>query len=44
VKKCTGCKQARYCGEPCQLAHWTAHKTDCRRWTAELEADKDDLD
>jgi hypothetical protein len=28
--KCTGCKQARYCGEACQLAHWKAHKADCR--------------
>jgi hypothetical protein len=36
--KCTGCKQARYCGEACQLAHWKAHKADCRRWSAELEA------
>ena len=35
IMKCTGCKQARYCGEPCQLAHWKAHKTDCKRWTAE---------
>jgi hypothetical protein len=38
IKKCTGCKQARYCGEACQLAHWKAHKADCRRWSAELEA------
>jgi hypothetical protein len=37
--KCTGCRQARYCGEACQLAHWKAHKADCRRWSAELEAD-----
>jgi hypothetical protein len=36
--KCTGCKQARYCGEACQLAHWKAHKADCRRWSAELAA------
>jgi hypothetical protein len=35
IKKCTGCKQARYCGEPCQLAHWKAHKADCKRWSAE---------
>jgi ankyrin repeat protein len=34
--KCTGCKQVRYCGEVCQLAHWRAHKTDCKRWSAEL--------
>lgn len=35
---CTGCKQARYCGEPCQLAHWKSHKVDCKCWSAELNA------
>jgi ankyrin repeat protein len=30
LKKCTGCKQARYCGQVCQLAHWKAHKADCK--------------
>jgi ankyrin repeat protein len=30
LKKCTGCKQARYCGQQCQLAHWSAHKADCK--------------
>jgi hypothetical protein len=40
VMKCTGCKQARYCGGACQLAHWKAHKADCRRWSAELLARK----
>jgi hypothetical protein len=40
VMKCTGCKQARYCGEVCQLLHWKAHKADCRRWSAELAAGK----
>jgi ankyrin repeat protein len=29
LKKCTGCKQARYCRQTCQLAHWKAHKADC---------------
>jgi hypothetical protein len=38
IMKCTRCKQARYCGEACQLAHWKAHKADCRRWGAELAA------
>jgi hypothetical protein len=39
LKRCPACKQARYCGEPCQLAHWKAHKADCQRWSAELKAD-----
>jgi hypothetical protein len=30
IKKCTGCKQARYCRKQCQLAHWPAHKADCK--------------
>jgi ankyrin repeat protein len=30
IKKCTGCKKARYCGPECQLAHWQAHKADCK--------------
>jgi ankyrin repeat protein len=30
LKKCTGCEQARYCGQTCQLAHWKAHKSDCK--------------
>jgi ankyrin repeat protein len=30
-KKCTGCKQARYCGQSCQLAHWKAHKAECKK-------------
>jgi hypothetical protein len=36
--KCTGCRQARYYGEACQLAHWKAHKADCGRWSAEMKA------
>jgi hypothetical protein len=30
LKKCTGCKQVRYCGQTCQLAHWKAHKAVCK--------------
>jgi hypothetical protein len=30
IKKCTGCKEVRYCGQECQLAHWPAHKADCK--------------
>jgi ankyrin repeat protein len=39
IMKCTGCKQARYCGERCQVAHWKAHKADCKQWSAELKKD-----
>jgi hypothetical protein len=33
---CTGaglrkCKRARYCGQLCQLAHWPAHKGECKQ-------------
>jgi hypothetical protein len=38
IKRCPACKQARYCGEPCQYAHWKAHKADSKRWSAELNA------
>jgi ankyrin repeat protein len=38
IKRCPACKQARYCGEPCQYAHWKAHKGDCKRWSAEIKA------
>jgi hypothetical protein len=38
IMKCTGCKQARYCAEACQLAHWKAHKANCKRWRAEMAA------
>jgi hypothetical protein len=41
LMKCTGCKQARYCGSQCQLAHWKAHKADCKRLSADLDARKD---
>jgi hypothetical protein len=34
LMKCTGCKEARYCGEACQLEHWNSDKADCRRWRA----------
>jgi hypothetical protein len=40
IMKCTGCKQARYCKEECQLAHWQAHKADCKRWRTEAKSGK----
>jgi hypothetical protein len=36
VKKCQGCMQARYCERSCHLAHWPAHKVECRRMGAKL--------
>jgi ankyrin repeat protein len=36
IKKCTGCKQARYCAQACQLAHWWLHKADCKAQQAKV--------
>ena len=35
--KCSSCKRISYCGTECQKAHWTHHKTDCKRM-ASLDA------
>ena len=37
LKACTGCKQAYYCGRPCQRAHWSLHKKACREAQARAE-------
>ena len=29
-KKCSRCKQARYCSVSCQKAHWKTHKLECK--------------
>jgi hypothetical protein len=31
LQPCNACKQARYCGRACQVAHWAAHEADCKR-------------
>jgi hypothetical protein len=37
TKKCQGCMQGRYCGKACHVAHWPAHKAECRRLGAMLK-------
>ena len=29
MKKCSGCRWARYCGPRCQLENWSVHKAEC---------------
>jgi ankyrin repeat protein len=43
TKKCQGCMQGRYCGRSCHLAHWPAHKDECRAIGAAMEAENDFL-
>ena len=32
MERCSACKEARYCGRPCQVAHWRAgHKQGCTK-------------
>jgi hypothetical protein len=31
LRKCQGCKQVRYCGVECGLAHRPLHKAECKR-------------
>jgi hypothetical protein len=35
-KKYDGCLKVYYCARVCQLAHWPAHKAECRRSAEEL--------
>jgi ankyrin repeat protein len=35
TKKCSGCKEARYCTPACQKSHWPDHKLLCRQIQAE---------
>lgn len=38
LKKCSGCKAVRYCCREHQVAHWAAHKHECRQRAAEMRA------
>jgi hypothetical protein len=40
IRKCTGCKQARYCGQACQLAHRPVHKLKCKRAPKDKDTEK----
>ena len=32
MKRCVGCRWARYCNRGCQTAHWRAHRQMCCPW------------
>ena len=34
MKKCSACKQVRYCSKDCQLEDWNGHKKSCKKATA----------
>ena len=38
IARCTRCRRLGYCGHACQVAHWPAHKAQCRAWAAEAGA------
>lgn len=41
MKCCSGCKAVQkvpYCGQECQLAHWTKHRNTCKQAQAAAAA------
>uniref|UniRef100_A0A383V1W6 MYND-type domain-containing protein n=1 Tax=Tetradesmus obliquus TaxID=3088 RepID=A0A383V1W6_TETOB len=36
--RCKACQSVAYCGRDCQLAHWKAHKQQCKQVQQEKEA------
>ncbi|GMI34548.1 hypothetical protein TeGR_g369 [Tetraparma gracilis] len=43
-KKCSKCDRAHYCGRECQVAHWKAHKAECKAWRGREEALRKDFE
>jgi hypothetical protein len=41
TKKCQGCMHGQYCGEACFVAHWPAHRAECRRLGDALKRDQE---
>jgi len=37
LKRCKGCKQARYCSKVCQTVHWAYHEEDCKAWKSPIK-------
>jgi DNA polymerase III gamma/tau subunit len=40
-KLCSNCKSVRFCSQTCQLAHWPAHKAECKKLQASLAVQVD---
>ena len=38
VLRCGRCKQVRYCGKECQVAHWKLHKGECKKLLGQAAA------
>uniref|UniRef100_A0A383VQP2 MYND-type domain-containing protein n=1 Tax=Tetradesmus obliquus TaxID=3088 RepID=A0A383VQP2_TETOB len=41
LKRCSGCHQAWYCSQECQVAAWKGHKADCKRWKQQITQQQD---
>jgi hypothetical protein len=39
LKTCAKCRIARFCDKECTARMWPAHKTSCKAWRTESEAD-----
>ena len=44
LQRCSGCKEAHYCGASCQRADWgPCHKDECKRWKAAHAAQRAEM-